>query len=37
MANKYMKEYLSHKGDANQNYAEIPFHPNHNGYHQENK
>jgi hypothetical protein len=27
MANKYMFNILSHEGDANQNYTEIPFHP----------
>jgi hypothetical protein len=32
-----MFNILSHKGNANQNYIEIPFYPCQNGYHQENK
>jgi hypothetical protein len=28
---------LSHKGNANQSNTEIPSHPSHNGYIQENK
>jgi hypothetical protein len=32
-----MFNILSHKGNANQNYTEILFHPNQNGNHQENK
>jgi hypothetical protein len=28
---------LSHKGNANQNYTEIPSHSSQNGYHQEKK
>jgi hypothetical protein len=27
----------SHQGNVNQNYIEIPSHPNQNGYHEENK
>jgi hypothetical protein len=29
-----MFNILSHKGNTNQNYIEIPFHPRHNGNHQ---
>jgi hypothetical protein len=32
-----MFNILSYRGKANQNYIEIPSHPNQNGYHQENK
>jgi hypothetical protein len=31
-----MFNFLSHKGNANQNKTEIPFHPSQNGVHQEN-
>jgi hypothetical protein len=40
IVNKYMKKMfniLSHHGNANQNYAEIPPHSSHGDYHQENK
>jgi hypothetical protein len=43
MANKLqvtheeMFNTLSQKGNANQNYTEIPSHPSPNGYHQEKK
>jgi hypothetical protein len=32
-----MFNIVSHKGNANENYNEIPFHPTQNGKHQENK
>jgi hypothetical protein len=32
-----MFKILSHKGNANQNYTEIPSHPSENSNHQENK
>jgi hypothetical protein len=32
-----MLNNLSHKGNANQNYTEIPSHSTEIGYHQENK
>jgi hypothetical protein len=32
-----MFNILNHKGNANQNYTEIPSHPSQNVYHQENK
>jgi hypothetical protein len=32
-----MFNIVSHKGNANENYNEIPFHPTQNDKHQENK
>jgi hypothetical protein len=32
-----MLNILNHKGNANQNYTEIPSHPSHIGNHQEKK
>jgi hypothetical protein len=39
MVNKYVKiiNILSHKGNSNQNYTEIPPHQGQNGHYQENK
>ena len=36
MANKYFLKSGSHHGNANQNYVEIPSHPNQDGYHPKN-
>lgn len=40
MTSKYLKKrvghMVGHHGNANQNCAEIPSHPNQNGYHPEN-
>jgi hypothetical protein len=37
MNDEEMFNVLSHKGNANQNYAEIPSHPSQNGNHQGTK
>jgi hypothetical protein len=37
MTNKYIRYVVSHQGNPNQNYFEIPSHPRYNGYHKGNK
>jgi hypothetical protein len=32
-----MVSILNHRGNANKNHTKVPFHPNQNGHHQENK